>query len=453
MSEGWRSTKQHRFVDLGVRLPEVATDPIDLGPSRFESLHVQVSLADARSSSAAHLDEGRVVYTGALAATDRVVVADAASLEEFLVLHDASAPRAFAWTVQLPGDPHGITDVTEHEGAFHFDDARGNAKLVMRAPIAWDAHGARIPVHTAWIADRGAARGTLNVRIDASAAYAYPVVVDPKFETSVWLDVMKRLPDPRQGTPVAFDSARGELVLFGGSVLAVPVDDTWIWNGTVWTRRAPPVSPPARSGHALTYDSARGEVILFGGNSATLVGDTWAWDGANGTWTARTPATSPAPRGNHAMTFDSARVEVVLFGGYTTVRLGDTWVWNGANGTWTQRIKPSPPARSGCGLAYDSARDQVVLFGGTGTTGERNDTWTWSGASSTWTLRSPAASPGLRSDHAMTFDSARTKSSCRADTSVAASTPTPGLRAAQPPHRCPCSSSTRPRLPRRSGQR
>ncbi|MGH8060238.1 MAG: hypothetical protein ACREOH_23875, partial [Candidatus Entotheonellia bacterium] len=48
--------------------------------------------------------------------------------------------------------------------------------------------------------------------------------------------------------------------------------------------------PDRRHGHGLAYDTARGKVVLFGGGDgwtsenrpATLFQDTWEWDGAGG---------------------------------------------------------------------------------------------------------------------------------------------------------------------------
>ena len=79
-------------------------------------------------------------------------------------------------------------------------------------------------------------------------------------------------------------------------------------------------SPSARTGHALAYDSARGRVVLFGGfdSSGNVFSDTWEWDGD--AWTDVTPSganTSPSARNNHALAYDSARGRVVLFGGFT----------------------------------------------------------------------------------------------------------------------------------------
>src|SRR5258705_284741 len=63
---------------------------------------------------------------------------------------------------------------------------------------------------------------------------------------------------------MAFDSARGVIVLFGGNTNGAYSDETWEWNGTVWTQRM--VSGPSgRSQHRIAYDSGRAVTVLFGG--------------------------------------------------------------------------------------------------------------------------------------------------------------------------------------------
>jgi len=51
-----------------------------------------------------------------------------------------------------------------------------------------------------------------------------------------------------------------------------------------WMRRVsngPSVHPSARIGHAMAYDSARGVTVLFGGldRSGAHCDDTWEWNG------------------------------------------------------------------------------------------------------------------------------------------------------------------------------
>src|SRR5438093_1603782 len=122
-------------------------------------------------------------------------------------------------------------------------------------------------------------------------------------------------------------------------------------------------APTARYGPAMAYDAARGQVVLFGGHGSTraLFDDTWTWDGTD--WTLRTPVHHPSPRSYTTMAYDAARGQVVLFGGDNGMTFGDTWTWDGTD--WTQRTPVhAPSTRAGEGMAYDAARGQVVLFGG-----------------------------------------------------------------------------------------
>src|SRR5262249_18016545 len=149
--------------------------------------------------------------------------------------------------------------------------------------------------------------------------------------------------------------------------------------------RTPANAPPARCCHALAYDLARGQVVLFGGCSATNadLDDTWEYDGH--TWNQRQSAHRPSPRRQTRMVFNGI---VLLFGGGRTPNgvpvLGDPWEWDGAD--WLQRTPvTSPSARWSHGLAYDFARGRTVLFGGAGSgpTPTLSDTWTWDGVD--WT--------------------------------------------------------------------
>ena len=214
-------------------------------------------------------------------------------------------------------------------------------------------------------------------------------------------------PPPRWFHVMTYDAARGQVVLFGGSDSAnVLYSDTWVWDGTSWTQKSPVNHPPARNMHAMAYDAAHEQVVLFGGGAGSLYNDTWVWDGTN--WTQSSPSNSPPPRDMHAMAYDATRGQVVLFGGYNAIGNGDvsdTWVWDGTN--WTQKSPASSPSpRLGHVMAYDATRGQVVLFGGSDHNNvQYNNTWVWDGTN--WTQKSPANSPPPRGGSAMTYDSTR----------------------------------------------
>jgi hypothetical protein len=129
---------------------------------------------------------------------------------------------------------------------------------------------------------------------------------------------------------VAYDRARGELVVFGGPDPQVsnldPDPTTWLWNGAKWTGVTTDVHPPLGQS-AAAYDPAHGEVVLV------VAGETWIWNGE--TWSKRS-TTGPGNRLDHRMTFDEAIGEVVLFGGRTPgvahgdSDLNDLWGWDGS---------------------------------------------------------------------------------------------------------------------------
>ena len=212
-------------------------------------------------------------------------------------------------------------------------------------------------------------------------------------------------PSPRGNHALAYDSARGQVLLFGGQFGSV-LNDTWTWDGSNWTQRSSQNSPPARLRHAMAYDSTHNQTVLFGGYSAsgTALNDTWIWDGSN--WTQKSPPNSPPARYAYGMAYDSARGQIVLFGGFSSSRtlLNDTWTWDGSN--WTQRSpQNSPPGRLSHAMVYDSTHGQTVLFGGSltdGGVGYLNDTWTWDGL--TWTQKTAQNSPPARRLHGMAYD-------------------------------------------------
>ncbi|HEY5949762.1 MAG TPA: DUF4215 domain-containing protein, partial [Kofleriaceae bacterium] len=300
-------------------------------------------------------------------------------------------------------------------------------------------------------------------------------------------------PSARAAAAMAFDGNRGMLVLFGGATSGMcttcstndtgdPVNDTWTWNGTVWTQLTPPatggyVIPEARSGATMAFDATNKYVLMFGGlclgngtscnnpDGATYtwdgtgwkqtaagnlssgfyagamafdanIGKTVMWKGAAGTtyewsgsgWTTVSLGT-PTARGNMVLTYDAARKQVLQFGGSTVTGthpdtvLDDTWVRGPGSVAWTQPAAFSEPsARMRAGAAYDPVRRKVVLFGGNCGTGcELADTWEWDGRR--WSSVAASTPPPVRAGHVLDYDTlARTTRLYGGDTSSTAYT-------------------------------
>jgi hypothetical protein len=200
---------------------------------------------------------------------------------------------------------------------------------------------------------------------------------------------------------IAYDAARGVVVLFGGYDNGSPLGDTWTWDGTDWTKRHPVHAPSARLGSGMAYDAARAKVVLFGGSHdwPHHLSDTWTWDGTD--WTEAHHTNRPPGLYAMGMAYDAARGLVVMFGGQATGYTDRTWTWDGA--VWSRkRPLHSPPARYFDSLAYDAARDRVVLFGGENADRAYNDTWTWDGMD--WTSLAPRHVPEARGAPGMAFD-------------------------------------------------
>ena len=91
------------------------------------------------------------------------------------------------------------------------------------------------------------------------------------------------VPYPRSFTSMVFDDHIGKTILFGGDYLRPyalgPSNDSWEWDGTSWARDWTASDPTARLGQTMAYDSARGRSVLFGGtygsNPQVFPNDTW----------------------------------------------------------------------------------------------------------------------------------------------------------------------------------
>lgn len=208
-----------------------------------------------------------------------------------------------------------------------------------------------------------------------------------------WVQVQDAGPSPRAEAAIAFDSRRGRVVLFGGhdraGAAGTRLGDTWEWDGARWLEMKV-TGPSPRNGAALAYDSARGKIVLFGGSTREAVsGETWEWDGKQ--WVENRAALTEG-RFNCVMVYDGARRKLVRYGGrYAGKPVGDTWEYDGK--AWKRLSSAGPAARNHTAMAYDPNRKRIILFGGHdfGThdvTNVYGDTWEWNGA--VWSLKGPS---------------------------------------------------------------
>ena len=234
----------------------------------------------------------------------------------------------------------------------------------------------------------------------------------------VWTDITPAgvKPSPRFGHAIVgiTNPVRGHgLLMFGGSELGIWANDTWEWNSLTktWIKVTPiGPSPNRRTRHSMAFDPARGKVLLFGGFDIanTHLNDVWEWDVAARAWTDVTPALRPAPRSDAGMVYDEAAGKLVLFGGSNgTSFFNDTWEWDTTAKSWAN-VTPAgskPSARYTQALVFNPACMNVVLFGGWTVTGASNETWEWNGLTKTWSPSAESASgPSRRSGHAAAYE-------------------------------------------------
>ena len=322
------------------------------------------------------------------------------------------------WTEFTGGDlPPAVTDA-----ALAFDSARG--KVVMFGGLTgltgdgatndetWEFDGVRW--QSVETPAAGTPQGRQNHRMAYDAARGQIILIGgidevgfsfPEtwaFDGSAWsiVDDAAASPAQRVRPGLAYDPRSQQVVLFGGGSGGSDQNDTWVWNGTAWSSVASN-GPAARVGAGLVYDPLRERLVLVGGDRRAI--DTWAWEQTP--WTPTGAAAPALSRRRHQMIYDSARQRTVLFGGQSdsATSVSDTYEWNGS--TWTRITTGSPPGRRDFAMAYDTDRSRIVLFSGNTVPDRTADTWERVGT--TWVNVTPASNnPAGRDRHAMAYDAA-----------------------------------------------
>lgn len=192
-----------------------------------------------------------------------------------------------------------------------------------------------------------------------------------------------KLPSPRNGQGMAYDSLRNKLVMYGGDKTGGSGRaDTWATEIPDWKRRLNAGGPGNRLVyHSMAFDLERGRVVQFSGECAAP--DTWVWDGK--AWSEVAGAQPTTQHFRPGLAYDSARHRTVLYASWLHCNGDlpkDTWEWDGADWQQVDTDGPDYPPEAGS-VAYDRQRGEVVLF-------VQNKTWTWNGP----TYRCDVQTPG-----------------------------------------------------------
>ncbi len=205
----------------------------------------------------------------------------------------------------------------------------------------------------------------------------------------------------------AYDSSSSEIVLFGGceGLSNCPAGDTWLYSGGAWTQDTTGTAPAAMLSATMADDPAVSGTVMFGGCTSfsvlsstcnTFVATTYIFTATAG-WKQIAPTSSPSARSSPCMAYDPADGYLLLFGGYSgSVGFGDTWTFK--NDQWTNitsTLSVSPGPRSSCVMFWDPTLGQVVMFGGSGSSSsDLGDTWAYVGGR--WTELAASGGPSPR---------------------------------------------------------
>jgi hypothetical protein len=248
----------------------------------------------------------------------------------------------------------------------------------------------------------------------------------PASEVAVWkkIDVAKS-PSSRANAAAAFNPSTGKTYVYGGNDVTAwsnLLTDMWAWDGKTWTELTSPMTPPLRESSAMAYDPARGSLILYGGEfpSSSLdpfLDDTWEWTDT-GKWTQLAPTTTPGGISAHSMVTDTARDKILLFGGlctsyepwsYTAI-WNNIWEWDGVALTWTKRTPmvsfQVPTRTTRPTITYDEARKKMFFFEGLGLWVDTSAYWEWNPISAGWSKRSSPPNDALETE-VIAYDSVR----------------------------------------------
>jgi hypothetical protein len=189
-------------------------------------------------------------------------------------------------------------------------------------------------------------------------------------------------PAARRSMALVADDEAQRVVLYGGYSNAMPVRDTWDWNGSsgVWTKHEV-VPAGVFDQMAVAYDQRRTQTVIFGGESypsAAASNGVWTWGFKDDAWSA-SPAVGPAPRRLAKAVYDYQLDNVLVQGGAEHER--ELWQWNVGTNTWTNRSAvPQASVGAASGFVWDARRRVAILFGGA----KGDELWEWYDEAGTW---------------------------------------------------------------------
>jgi hypothetical protein len=202
-----------------------------------------------------------------------------------------------------------------------------------------------------------------------------------------------RLPTPREGGAIGYDSVANDVVMLGGQTFSAnggasqPLNDSWTLDSQGWHQDHLVPSPTPG---AMAEDPRTGHLIMVG--SPLPSGEaqqTWSWDGNAWTRLADLPAATDRTVGLAPLAG-----QLVLVTENSQVTGTQTWAWTGV--AWSLRHPATnlPLGAAGPVISADPLRHRVIaVLAAAATSGGSTQAWAWDG--STWRLVSATFELGL----------------------------------------------------------
>jgi hypothetical protein len=191
--------------------------------------------------------------------------------------------------------------------------------------------------------------------------------------TSTWTEATPAHRPPGEAGPMLFpDPLNGRADEFGGYDGRFFKLGTWRWWNNDWHLLRFEGSASGRAAAVIGTDPVAKQTVVFGGIGDLNPDNTWTFDGH--VWTNQSPATQPSELTYAGTVYDPRFNGVVTFGGFNGAIENETWLWSAND--WTQLSpKQAPPPREQMGMAFEEFHQQTVVFGGLNSNGLLNDTW------------------------------------------------------------------------------
>jgi MYXO-CTERM domain-containing protein len=294
----WRLSERAVTVDLpdggrGGMQVSVAGAPATIGVHRLGSTD---GATPYRAGDA-------LVIEDASRGVDAVLFRRRAAVEELLVVRGPSAPLGYQ--LQLP---EGHTLEKAAKGRVQVRSG-GRPVLRVRMESAWDATGAPV--------DIGVTVEGHQIRLDLEGAPAYPVLVDPAWESTA----SPATPRERHTATLLPD---GRVLVAGGFAAFEPLDSTEIFDPRTGTFDELPLGTMTqpRSAHSATLLPS-GRVLVVGGQDPSSTQATVElFDPSTGTWSGQEDP--GGGRAGHTATLLPGTRQVLIAGGCVPMSIAKT---------------------------------------------------------------------------------------------------------------------------------